>query len=123
MFPPGDGVPPSWLWPGAPPRTARAPCNDIFPPAAPKLPPAYKLVPHVASALTSAPPPLSGLVPEPRADHPFPSHRAMRLADTPSAIVKIPPAYNVSPATATVSTVLFIPAPTADHELPSQRAT
>src|SRR4030095_8625118 len=98
-------------------------CNDIFPPAAPKLPPAYKLLPHAARVFTSAPPPLSGLVPEPRADHVLPSHRAMLLTVTPSAVVKIPPAYRVSPATATVTTVLFIPAPTADHELPSQRAT
>src|SRR5438093_939547 len=95
----------------------------IFPPAMRKLPPTYRFVPHVASALTSGPLPLTAAVPEPMADHVFPSHRAMRLADTPSAIVKIPPAYRVSPATATASMVLFIPVPTADHELPSQRAT
>src|SRR6266403_1703032 len=123
MAPPDKSVPARWLQLGASPRAACAMCAEICPPAMPKLPPAYKLVPHVASVLTSAPPPLSGLVPEPKADHVHPSHWAIFLADTPSAVVKIPPANRALLATATASTVLFIPLPTADHALPSQRAT
>src|SRR6266446_8730040 len=105
-------------------RTRRASAMWLAdtPPAMVKLPPAYNLVPDVASDLTS-PPPLTGAVPEPKADQVLPSHWAMLLADTPPAVVKIPPTYRVSRATATASTVLFIPVPTADHALPFHLAT
>jgi hypothetical protein len=65
----------------------------------------------------------SPFIPVPSADHDAPFHRAMRLAVTPPAVVKKPPAIR-SPlgSTARAQTSLFIPVPNADHDVPFHRA-
>jgi hypothetical protein len=62
-------------------------------------------------------------IPEPKADQELPFQRAMLVADTPPAIVKLPPAYKLVPDTAIAETVPFIPEPNAAHKRPFHSAT
>ena len=63
-------------------------------------------------------------MPAPRADQLAPSHFAMRLALTPPAVVKAPPAYRFPPPSEARSlTQKFMPVPSADQLVPSHRAT
>ncbi len=52
----------------------------------------------------------------------LPSHRAMRLTETPPAEVKLPEAYRLPSCTPSAVTMLFTPAPSGLHAVPSQRA-
>ncbi len=67
--------------------------------------------------------------PEPRADQVEPFHRAMRFAETPPAVVKLPPAYKFPLPSKAIAlhasvpvTVPANPVPRADHPEPFQRA-
>src|SRR5690606_15649935 len=98
------------------PYTKASPAR-VNQPAATRSPPGRS-----ASALTLMPdiePPM----PVPSARQEAPSHCAMRLAATPPAVVKDPPA-TMSPfgRTSSEDTVSFIPEPKECHALPSQRA-
>ena len=61
----------------------------------------------IAKARTTPPP-----MPCPKADQLVPSHFATRLAVTPPAEVKLPPAYKSEPEIANAHTKKFIPSPT-----------
>src|SRR5262249_34936322 len=82
-----------------------------------KMPPTYKSVPEIASAITSL------LSPKPSADQPLPFHLAMWLAGVPPVVVKSPPAYKSLPETIKAETVPPNPASSADQFLPSHFAT
>ena len=62
-------------------------------------------------------------IPVPKADQALPFQRATRLALTPPAVVKWPPAYTLLPDTTSPLTRSFIPEPSADQMLPFHRAT
>src|SRR5688500_14709950 len=62
-------------------------------------------------------------MPEPRADHDVPSHRATQLALTPPAVVNIPPATTSPLGIAErAMTSPFTPEPSGDHAVPFHRA-
>jgi len=46
-------------------------------------------------------------IPEPKALQPLPFHLAMLVADTPPAVVKLPPAYRSLPDTASAHTAVL----------------
>ena len=90
-------------------------------PAREKSPPTNRCpAPSAASALTWL------FIPEPKADQALPSHLAMKLAVTPPAVMKYPPAYRLVPLAASAVTkgleTAPIPEPKADQALPSHLA-
>src|SRR6267143_6991272 len=89
----------------------------LVPPAPPKNPPTYKLLPITASAETNPP-----FTPESTADQLLPSQLATYFAFTPPALSKYPPAYKVVPITASEVISLFVPDPRGDQVVPSHFA-
>src|SRR6266545_3871660 len=61
-------------------------------------------------------------MPAPRADQLLPFQCAMRLAATPPAILKRPPAYTSPPMTTIAFTLLLTPPPIGNHSMPLWRA-
>src|SRR5688572_9487915 len=100
----------------------------VMPPAVVKLPPAYRAEPPPSSKTASAEtvPLRVALSPLPSADQLEPSHFAMRLAATPPAAEKLPPAKSAGPSpsscTVRAETPPFSPLPSLDQLEPSHFA-
>src|SRR5436190_2128237 len=98
-----------------------------MPPATVNPPPAYSAGPlpssNTVSAETALTYELEPSNPRPSADQLDPSHRAMRLAATPPAVVNSPPAYSARPLPSSnivraVTPLPYTPPPTSDQLAP-----
>src|SRR5436190_8437630 len=101
----------------------RAMFFTVMPLALLKVPPTYTFLPSTATASTAARSPKAPLTPSPTGHHRVPSQRAILVAVTPPASLKLPPTNTLVPSVARADTTPGMPEPRDDQFVPSHRVT